>query len=96
MGKAGPRIPDTSGRRRTFLKAQNDIAHLVRELRQRLDLTQEKFAAKLGVTTPTINRWENGRAKPSPLALRQIEDLSREMGGDGQDLLAAYFAEDRA
>jgi DNA-binding transcriptional regulator YiaG len=77
------------------LKAQNDMAHLVRELRKRLDLTQEKFAAKLGVTTPTINRWENGRAKPSPLALKRIEDLLREMGGDGQDLLAAYFAEER-
>ena len=22
-----------------------------------------------GVTFPTINRWENGRAKPSPLAM---------------------------
>ncbi len=60
------------------MKAQNDMVQLVRELRQRLDLTQEKFAAKLGVTFPTINRWENRRAKPSPLALMQIEDLLRD------------------
>ncbi|MBD2778244.1 helix-turn-helix domain-containing protein [Iningainema tapete] len=28
-------------------------------------LTQEKFAAFVGVTYARINRWENGRAKPS-------------------------------
>jgi putative transcriptional regulator len=69
------------------LKAQPDLAQLVRELRKRTGLTQEKFAAKLGVTFPTINRWENGRTKPSPLALKQIEDLIRELGGAGRDLL---------
>jgi transcriptional regulator with XRE-family HTH domain len=53
------------------LNAQADIPRLVRELRERTGLTQEKFAAKLGVTFPTINRWENCRAKPSPLALKQ-------------------------
>jgi putative transcriptional regulator len=69
------------------LNAQADIPRLVRELRERTGLTQEKFAAKLGVTFPTINRWENGRAKPSPLALKQIEELLRSMGDEGEDLL---------
>lgn len=54
---------------------QPAIGQLIRELRQTLKLTQEKFAAQLGVTFPTINRWENGHATPSPLALRQIETL---------------------
>ncbi|MEH2251916.1 helix-turn-helix transcriptional regulator [Nostoc sp.] len=35
-------------------------------------LTQEQFAAKLGVTYPTINRWENGRATPSPLVIYHV------------------------
>jgi DNA-binding transcriptional regulator YiaG len=48
---------------------------LVREMRQRLGLTQERFAALLGVTLPTINRWENGRSKPSPLALKNLREL---------------------
>jgi putative transcriptional regulator len=60
---------------------------LIRELRQRTGLTQEKFAAKLGVTFPTINRWENGRARPSPLAMQKIEELLLSMGGSGKDLL---------
>ena len=56
-----------------------DIVTLIRELRTRTGLTQEKFAAKLGVTFPTINRWENGRARPSPLAMQQIEHLARDL-----------------
>jgi putative transcriptional regulator len=68
------------------LNVQADIPRLVRELRERTGLTQEKFAAKLGVTFPTINRWENGRAKPSPLAMQRIEDLIGSMGDKGADL----------
>lgn len=66
---------------------------LVRELRARLDLTQEKFAAKLGVSFPTINRWENGRSIPSPLALQRIEQILREMKNKGRDLLDDHFPE---
>jgi len=69
------------------LSVQVDIPRFVRELRERTGLTQEKFAAKLGVTFPTINRWENGRAKPSPLAMQRIEDLIGSMGGEDADLL---------
>jgi len=73
------------------LNTQADIPRLIRELRQRTGLTQEKFAAKLGVTFPTINRWENGRAKPSPLAMQRIEELLRSMGDNGADLLKRYL-----
>jgi len=77
------------------LNAQADLPRLVRELREMTGLTQEKFAAKLGVTYPTINRWENGRAKPSPLALKQIEDLLRDLGEKGRDLLEEFFGEEK-
>lgn len=77
------------------MNAQADISRLVRELRERTGLTQEKFAAKLGVTYPTINRWENGRAKPSPLAIQQIKDLLQDMGKDGADLLKKFFPQER-
>ena len=76
-----------------MLNARAEIPRLVRELRERTGLTQEKFAAKLGVTFPTINRWENGRARPSPLALKQIEDLLLDLGEKGRDLLEAFFGE---
>ena len=73
------------------MNCQTDIPSFVRELRKRTGLTQEKFAAKLGVTYPTINRWENGRAKPSPLAMQKIVELLRSMGDDGADLLEHVF-----
>ena len=67
-----------------------DPAALIREVRGRLGLTQEKFAARLGVTLPTINRWENGRTKPSPLAIRTLRDLVASMGAEGKDLMARF------
>ena len=68
-----------------------NIQELVRELRKRTGLSQEKFAAKLGVTFPTINRWENGRARPSPLAMQRIEDFLHNLGDDGKDLIQEFF-----
>jgi putative transcriptional regulator len=53
-----------------------------------MGLTQERFAAKLGVTFPTINRWENGRVWPSPLALQQLRTVVHELEGDGGPLAA--------
>lgn len=64
---------------------------LIRTIRTRLGMTQEKFAARLGVTFTSVNRWENGRTKPSPLALRQIEDIVKSMGDNGKDLLNEFF-----
>jgi len=70
---------------------QSDLASLVRETRQRLELSQTKFAQKLGVSFQSVNRWENGRTKPLPIALKQIEHLLHQMGDTGKDLLVKYF-----
>lgn len=48
----------------------------IKELRDRLGLTQEQFAARIGVTFSTVNRWENGHAKPSKLAELALRSLS--------------------
>ncbi|WP_413165062.1 helix-turn-helix domain-containing protein [Capilliphycus salinus ALCB114379] len=69
----------------------SDIPNLVRTLRERLGLSQEKLAASLGVSFQTVNRWERGHAKPSQLALNAIEQKLAEMGGQGSDLLHKYF-----
>jgi putative transcriptional regulator len=61
-----------------------------------MDLTQERFAAKLGVTFASVNRWENGRAKPSPLALKQIEELLLGLGKRGADLHDQFFGKEEA
>lgn len=69
-----------------------DIADLILELRQHMDLTQEQFAARLGVTFPTVNRWENRHSRPSRLALQSIRRLLEQMGEAGDELLAKYFS----
>lgn len=56
-----------------------DIPKIVKKLRITLGITQEQFAAKIGVTFSTINRWENGKGKPSPLAMKQIEELRKKL-----------------
>lgn len=76
-----------------------DINALILPLRELCGLTQEQFAAKLGVTVVTVNRWENYRTKPMPLALRQLRSLLIEMNQHGSEadreiahcLLEQYF-----
>jgi putative transcriptional regulator len=58
---------------------QPEVGKLIRELRLALGLTQEQLAAALGVTYSTINRWENGRSKPSPLAMEKIKQMVKEV-----------------
>ncbi len=58
---------------------QQDTSKMVRQLRAALGLTQEQFAAKVGVTYSTINRWENSKGKPSPLAMLRIKRLQKKI-----------------
>ncbi|MEP0812637.1 helix-turn-helix transcriptional regulator [Coleofasciculus sp. FACHB-SPT9] len=55
-------------------------------------MTQAQFAEKLGVSFQSVNRWENKRTKPLPTMRKQIEEVLRQMGDRGSDLLERYFA----
>ena len=59
--------------------AKKDISLRVKDLRDFLGLTQEQFATKIGVTFSTVNRWENGKGKPSPLAMQKIEAMLKKL-----------------
>jgi putative transcriptional regulator len=52
----------------------------IQDIRKALNITQERFAALLGTTVVTVNRWENGKAKPSRLYIKEIQLLR---GPDG-------------
>ncbi|MDK2407795.1 helix-turn-helix transcriptional regulator [Aphanizomenon sp. PH219] len=47
--------------KRPLLVKKTEIGELIREFRLLTGLTQEQFAAYLGVTYGTVNRWENER-----------------------------------
>ena len=61
------------------VRRQRDTAALVRELRRLLDLTQEQFAQKVGVTYSTVNHWENGKRMPQPFLLRRLLEIKEEL-----------------
>ena len=41
---------------------------LIQTIRTKLNLNQEQLASLIGVSPVTVNRWENGKAKPSLMA----------------------------
>ena len=50
-----------------------DYADRIKNLRKKNNLTQTQWAERLGVSFASINRWENGQAKPNLLAWQKIE-----------------------
>jgi SNF2 family DNA or RNA helicase/DNA-binding XRE family transcriptional regulator len=57
----------------------DDYPTYIKRLRDRLGLTQKELAERLGVSFPTVNRWENGKAKPSQVCWVRIMELSGEV-----------------
>ncbi len=62
----------------------------IRQLRKTLDLTQQQFAERLGVSFVTLNRWENGQSRPSALGLAKLQELAaRETGPSTEQSVAS-------
>src|SRR3546814_13461074 len=54
-------------------------AAAIRQLRARLNLSQEELADRLNVSYATINRWEAGKSKPQRAQRDAIEALASEI-----------------
>jgi DNA-binding transcriptional regulator YiaG len=54
----------------------SSIAKYIRDLRYRLEMTQEQFATVIGVTKSSVQRWERGECTPSPVIHKIIESLN--------------------
>lgn len=52
-----------------------DYASAVKELREKMLISQAELAEMLGVSFATVNRWENGRFEPSYKAKRELNKL---------------------
>lgn len=55
----------------------------IKSIRKKLKWSYEKFAEEAGVHYNTIYRWENGKVKPSKLALFQMENLKQTLIAKG-------------
>ena len=53
-----------------------NIAEELKKLRQQKGWSQEDLARELGVSFATVNRWENGKTKPSRLAQEKIRQVA--------------------
>lgn len=51
------------------------IGQVIRKYRKERNLTQEEVAYRLGVTTPAVNKWENGNSYPDIMMLAPIARL---------------------
>ncbi len=59
---------------------KNDFAQSVRQLRARLNLSQEQLAQRLNISFATVNRWENAKAEPQGAQRDALRNLMEEAG----------------
>jgi transcriptional regulator with XRE-family HTH domain len=59
-------------------------AKQLKTLRKTKGWSQEKLARNLGVSLNTVQRWEMGKTKPSPLAIEKLRELFSEIFGGRQ------------
>ena len=47
----------------------------IKVLRIKLGLSQQAFSNRLGVGVATVSRWETGKTRPSPMAIKLLRLL---------------------
>ena len=50
---------------------------LIKNIREKLNMSQTELAEQLNVTFATVNRWENGRAVPNKLAQTKLYEICK-------------------
>ncbi|MCG2726888.1 MAG: N-6 DNA methylase [Elusimicrobia bacterium] len=63
-----------------------EFSNVIKELRKRKGLTQQKLSQTLGLSYPTINRWEKNKFEPNPRILLIVKDYIKKLGADYSDL----------
>ena len=67
-------------RSKIFFREMIRVKDEIKQIRQRLNMTQKLFAAALGVSVKTVEAWESGTNTPTGIANRMLELLSRDNG----------------
>lgn len=55
-----------------------DYPNAIRKLRAKLNISQQELADILGVSFPSVNRWENGHYEPTIIAKVRLDELFKE------------------
>lgn len=54
---------------------ENLYPSAIRRLRAKLNISQTKLAAMLGVSFTSVNRWEKGHHEPTVIAKEKLREL---------------------
>jgi len=64
------------------MRNPENTAATIRQVRAKLKYSQEELANRLDVSFATVNRWENGKARPQGTARDAINKLLEEIGDE--------------
>lgn len=64
---------------------QVDYPNAIRKLRAKLNTSQQELADLLGVSFPSVNRWENGHYEPTIIAKVKLEELFKKNNIDVEE-----------
>lgn len=59
-----------------------EFAIWVKRMRMDLGFSQEQLARELNISFCTVNRWENAKATPSPMARKLLFEFCEKQGID--------------
>ena len=57
-----------------------DYPKLLKEYREKMFLSQEDLAQKLGISYVTVNRWENGKFEPTIKMKKKLYSMFKKVG----------------
>ena len=57
-----------------------DYPKLLKQYREKMFLSQEDLAQKLGISYVTVNRWENGKFEPTIKMKKKLYNLFKKAG----------------
>ncbi|WP_063626238.1 helix-turn-helix domain-containing protein [Mycoplasmopsis gallinarum] len=64
-----------------------NYARMIKNLRDKLIMTQEEFANLLGVSITSVNRWETKKHLPTTKAKRKIVELCKQNNVNTEDIV---------
>ena len=68
---------------------EKNLQEAMRELRRELDISQTELGERLGLSLPTVSRYENGHYEPEPIALVGLYEMAKKAKRD--DLAGVFL-----
>ena len=63
------------------------MQNIIREIRNRLNASQEDLAKMIGVSFATVNRWENGHSSPNKATQLRLYEVCKQQGVDLESII---------